>query len=42
MASANSTKNTQDLRDTCVMLLDRAGHDVLTICDIIWHSHRSA
>jgi hypothetical protein len=27
-------KHDQDLRDTCVMLLDRAGCDLLTICDI--------
>ena len=32
----------QDLRDTCVMLLDRAGCDLLTICDITGHSYRSA
>jgi hypothetical protein len=35
-------KHDQDLRDTCVMLLDRAGCDLLTICDITGHSHRSA
>ncbi|WP_156795506.1 hypothetical protein [Bradyrhizobium icense] len=27
-------KHDQDLRDTWVMLLDRAGCDLLTICDI--------
>ncbi|MGX9389792.1 hypothetical protein ACWX0K_10800 [Nitrobacteraceae bacterium UC4446_H13] len=32
----------QDLRDTCVMLLDRAGCDLLTICDITGHSYKSA
>lgn len=36
------TKHDQDLRDTCVMLLDRAGCDLLTICDITGHSYRSA
>jgi hypothetical protein len=35
-------KHGQDLRDTCVMLLDRAGCDLLTICDITGHSYRSA
>lgn len=35
-------KHDQDLRDTCVMLLDRAGCDLLTICDIAGHSYRSA
>ena len=35
-------KRDQDLRDTCVMLLDRAGCDLLTICDITGHSYRSA
>jgi hypothetical protein len=35
-------KHDQDLRDTCVMLLDRAGCDLLTICDITGHSYRSA
>jgi hypothetical protein len=35
-------KHDQDLRDTCVMLLDRAGCDRLTICDITGHSYRSA
>ena len=35
-------KHDQDLRDTCVMLLDRAGFDLLTICDITGHSYRSA
>jgi hypothetical protein len=30
-------KHDQDLRDTCVMLLDRAGCDLLTICDITGH-----
>jgi hypothetical protein len=34
-------KHDQDLRDTCVMLLDRAGCDLLTICDITVHSYRS-
>jgi hypothetical protein len=34
-------KHDQDLRDTCVMLLDRAGCDLLTICDIMVHSYRS-
>jgi hypothetical protein len=32
----------QDFRDTCVMLLDRAGCDLLTICDITGHSYQSA
>ena len=35
-------KHDQDLRDTCVMLLDRAGCDLLTICDITGHSYSSA
>jgi hypothetical protein len=35
-------KHDQDLRDTCVTLLDRAGCDLLTICDITGHSYRSA
>jgi hypothetical protein len=35
-------KQDQDLRDNCVMLLDRAGWDLLTICDITGHSNRSA
>jgi hypothetical protein len=35
-------KHDQDLRDTCVMLLDRAGCDLLTVCDITGHSYRSA
>ena len=35
-------KHDQDLRDTCVMLLERAGCDLLTICDITGHSYRSA
>lgn len=35
-------KHDQDLRDTCVMLLDRAGCDLLTICDITGHSYQSA
>jgi hypothetical protein len=35
-------KHDQDLRDTCVMLIDRAGCDLLTICDITEHSYRSA
>ena len=35
-------KHDQDLRDTCGMLLDRAGCDLLTICDITGHSYRSA
>jgi hypothetical protein len=34
-------KHDQDLRDTCVML-DRAGCDLLTICDITGHWYRSA
>jgi hypothetical protein len=35
-------KHDHDLRDTCVLLLDRAGCDLLTICDIIGHLYRSA
>jgi hypothetical protein len=35
-------KHDQDLRDTCVMLLDRAGCDLLMTCDITGHSYRSA
>lgn len=33
-------KHDQDLRDTCVMLLDRAGRHL--ICDITGYSYRSA
>jgi hypothetical protein len=35
-------KNDQDLRDTCVMLLDAAGNDLLSICDVTGHSYQSA
>ncbi len=35
-------KHDQDLRDTCVMLLDRAGNDILSICDVTGHSYQSA
>jgi hypothetical protein len=35
-------KHDQDLRDTCVMLLDRAGNDLLSICDVTGHSYQSA
>ncbi len=35
-------KHDQDLRDTSVMLLDRAGCDLLTIGDITGHSYKSA
>jgi hypothetical protein len=35
-------KHDQDLRDTCIVLLDRAGCDLLTICDITRHLYRSA
>lgn len=35
-------KHDQDLRDTCVILLDRAGCDLLTICDVTGHSYKSA
>jgi hypothetical protein len=34
-------KHDQDLRDTCVMLLDRGGCDLLTICDITGHSYEA-
>lgn len=34
-------KHDRDLRDTCVMLLDRAGNDLLSICDVTGHSYRS-
>ncbi|KPG01815.1 hypothetical protein IP86_03125 [Rhodopseudomonas sp. AAP120] len=39
---ALDAKHDQDLRDTCVMLLDRAGCDLLTISDITGHSYKSA
>jgi hypothetical protein len=35
-------KHDQDLRDTCVILLDRAGNDILSICDVTGHSYQSA
>ena len=35
-------KHDQDLRDTCVMLLDRSGSDLLSICDVTGHSYQSA
>jgi hypothetical protein len=35
-------KHDQDLRDTCVMLLDRAGNDLMSICDVTGHSYQSA
>jgi hypothetical protein len=35
-------KHDQDLRDNCVMMLDRAGCDLLTIYDITGHSYKSA
>jgi hypothetical protein len=35
-------KHDQDLRDTCVMLLDRAGCELLAICGITGHPYRSA
>jgi hypothetical protein len=35
-------KHDQDLRDTCVILLDRAGNDLLSICDVTGHSYQSA
>jgi hypothetical protein len=41
-SGAADFKNDQDLRDTCVMLLDAAGNDVLAICDITGHSYQSA
>jgi hypothetical protein len=34
-------KRDQDLRDTCVILLYRAGVDALGICDITGHSYTS-
>lgn len=38
----NTPLSSVTLRDTCVMLLDRAGCDLLTICDITGHSCSSA
>lgn len=35
-------KHDQDLRDTCVIMLDRAGNDLLSICDVTGHSYQSA
>lgn len=39
---ATDFKHDQDLRDTCVILLDRAGNDLLSICDVTGHSYQSA
>jgi hypothetical protein len=36
---APDLKHDQDLRDTCVILLDRAGNDPLSICDVTDHSY---
>ncbi|MCK1407627.1 hypothetical protein [Bradyrhizobium sp. 76] len=41
-SGAPDQKHDQDLRDTCVMLLDRAGNDLLSICDVTGHSYQSA
>lgn len=41
-SGAPDFKHDQDLRDTCVMLLDRAGNDLLSICDVTGHSYQSA
>ena len=35
-------KTDQDLRDTCVTRLYRAGNDIMAICDITGHSYKSA
>lgn len=40
--NAPDFKHDQDLRDTCVMLLDRSGSDLLSICDVTGHSYQSA
>jgi hypothetical protein len=41
-SNAVDYKHDQDLRDTCVILLDRAGNDLLSICDVTGHSYQSA
>ncbi|NUU41413.1 hypothetical protein [Tardiphaga robiniae] len=41
-SGAPDFKHDQDLRDTCVILLDRAGNDLLSICDVTGHSYQSA
>ena len=40
--NAPDFKHDQDLRDTCVIMLDRAGNDLLSICDVTGHSYQSA
>jgi hypothetical protein len=40
--NAPDFKHDQDLRDTCVILLDRAGNDLLSISDVTGHSYQSA
>jgi hypothetical protein len=35
---APDLKHDQDLRDTCVILLDRAGNDPLSIWDVTGHT----
>ena len=41
-SGAPDLKHDQDLRDTCVMMLDRAGNDLLSICDVTGHGYQSA
>lgn len=41
-SGAPDFKHDQDLRDTCVIMLDRAGNDLLSICDVTGHSYQSA
>ncbi|UZE47950.1 hypothetical protein ONR75_24240 [Rhodopseudomonas sp. P2A-2r] len=41
-SGAPDFKHDQDLRDTCVMLLDRSGSDLMSICDVTGHSYQSA
>ena len=37
--NAPDLKHDQDLRDTCVILFDRAGNDPLSICDVTGQSY---
>jgi hypothetical protein len=41
-SGAPDFKHDQDLRDTRVIMLDRAGNDLLSICDVTDHSYQSA
>ena len=41
-SGAPDFKLDQDIRDTRVILLDRAGNHLLSICDVTGHSYQSA